>query len=297
MIREIIRHARNSARRTFEPLLPSTKKYAIGDIHITLNREHLLPQFQKNHRLYDRFLPVLCQHLDNDIGLIIDVGANVGDTTVAIAQVCSNPIFSIEGDAGFYELLRQNVDYVSDAKGRIRTIKALAGTGIYSGNLVSTGTTASRSEESLGSASSKLDDLLRSDGIALDSIALIKVDTDGFDADVLFSAASTLKASKPMLFWENQFSTAGQMAALEKLYPVLEDIGYDYAWIFDNFGNLLLEECSYRQIEDINKYVAAQQFHGIKKTILYTDVFATASKDVDAGRAAVRSFKSLITGG
>src|SRR5262249_62161999 len=63
------------------------------------------------HRLYDRFLPVLCRHLP--MGWLVDVGANVGATAVGIARECANPILCVEMDDEFCALLRRNTARVN----------------------------------------------------------------------------------------------------------------------------------------------------------------------------------------
>jgi hypothetical protein len=68
------------------------QSFKIGDYYILLPPEHKLPEYQAKGRLYDRFLPTLCLALPQDGETIIDLGANVGDTAIAIVQRCDNPI-------------------------------------------------------------------------------------------------------------------------------------------------------------------------------------------------------------
>ena len=69
-----------------------SRNLKIGDYYILLPPEHKLPEYQAKGRLYDRFLPTLCLALPQDGETIIDLGANVGDTAIAIVQRCDNPI-------------------------------------------------------------------------------------------------------------------------------------------------------------------------------------------------------------
>ena len=55
-----------------------------------LNSAQVIAQSKAQHRLYDRFLPVLCRHIPP--GWIVDVGANVGTTAKGMAKECDNPI-------------------------------------------------------------------------------------------------------------------------------------------------------------------------------------------------------------
>jgi FkbM family methyltransferase len=271
----------------------ATKQYKIGEHTVLLNREHLLPEYQSRHRLYDRFLPILCKQFAHPDLWIIDVGANVGDTAVAVAQACRNPILCIEGDDLFFDLLKHNVDLLfGKREQRVRCVKAIVGSGRVSGFLKSDGTTAGlASIEAGGRRAIALDDLLSTVGAPTTAIALIKVDTDGYDCDVILSAQTILTASRPAIFWENYFSTIEQMRDLEILYQKLFDTGYHYFWVFDNYGNLMLRECSPNNIVDLNEYVWSQEFHGCTRSIFYTDVLAVTDDKLAHAREAIAIFR------
>jgi FkbM family methyltransferase len=272
----------------------STKQYKIGEDTILLNREHLLPEYQSRHRLYDRFLPILSKQFDDVDYWIIDVGANVGDTAVAVAQACRNPILCIEGDDDFFRFLEYNVDNLFAKRERaVRCIKAIVGTSRFSGSLKNDGTTAGLAQTQEGGRRAvALDDLLSTGGVPAAAIALLKVDTDGYDGDVILSAPSILTASRPAIFWENYFSTIEQMQALEELYKSLFDAGYLYFWVFDNYGNLMLRECSLSSIVDLNEYVGSQEFHGCTRSIFYTDVLSVTDDKLARARQAIAIFRS-----
>jgi FkbM family methyltransferase len=274
-----------------------TKQYEIGEHTILLNREHLLPMYQARHRLYDRFLPILCKQLDHPDHWIIDVGANVGDSAVAVAQICRNPLLCIEGDDEFFKLLQCNIGNLFAKRERaVIGIKAMVGSGRFSGSLERDGTTASLKQQlqADGQRAATLDELSRDSGVPAAAIALIKVDTDGYDGDVILSAPNILAASRPVIFWENYFSTREQMRDLEVLYQSLHDAGYRYFWVFDNFGNLMLQECSISNIIDLNKYVASQEFHSCTRSIYYTDILAAADDKLARVRGAISIFRSSV---
>jgi FkbM family methyltransferase len=294
-ILKLVKRAQAGAGAMLQRTPSPTKPYKIGEHTILLNREHLLPEYQSRHRLYDRFLPILCKQLDDPDRWMIDVGANVGDTAVAIAQACRNPVLCIEGDDDFFELLKCNIDSVLAKRERAAVcIKATAGSGRYSGSLESDGTTASLAQNRMGKPASTLDSLAREAGAPRGAVALIKVDTDGYDGDVIASAPDILAASRPVIFWENYFSTTAQMQDLEALYQLLHDSGYHHFWVFDNFGNLMLRECSPSNIVDLNEYVASQEIHCCTRTIYYTDILAAPDEKLAAVRAAISVYRSVI---
>ena len=296
MFGELVKRVQSEAGALLRRTASSTKRYKIGEHTILLNREHLLPDYQARHRLYDRFLPVLCKQLDHLDHWIIDVGANVGDTAVAVAQACRNPLLCIEGDDDFFKLLQYNIGSQFAKRERaVICMKAMVGSGRFSGSLERDGTTARLEQlHADGQRAATLDDLSRNSGVPAGAIALIKVDTDGYDGDVILSAPNILAASSPVIFWENYFSTMEQMRDLEVLYQSLHDAGYRYFWVFDNFGNLMLQECSVNNIIDLNEYVASQEFHSCTRSIFYTDILAAPDDKLARVREAISIFRLSI---
>lgn len=258
-------------------------EYRIGRDLITIPPDHDLPVYQAAHRLYDRFLPVLCSHL-SPAGVIVDVGANVGDTVAAIMQTCTNPIVAIEGYLPYFRMLRSNLVKI-DPDHRVTSIQALVGTGRQTGALVASHGTAVLSN--IGSSKTRaLDEVLSN---WLDQVVLLKVDTDGFDADVILSGMDMIRASQPMLFWEGgtvDNSLSG------KLYEELMIAGYNHFWAFDNFGNLLLSECSVKNLHDLDLYVASQYSHRCTRTFFYIDVLASTDRTAIIAQDAIANYRS-----
>ncbi len=257
-------------------------EYKIGRHTITIPADHNLPAFQTVHRLYDRFLPVLCSQLP-PVGIIVDVGANIGDTTAAIMQTCTNPIVAIEGHLPYFEILRANLARI-DGDRRVTPIHALVGTGAHTGTLI-----ANRGTAALDSSGSdqmrSLDDILAN---TLDQVAVLKVDTDGFDADVILSGMTMIKASQPLLFWEGGTSEA---VAFEVMYDKIAAVGYDQFWIFDNFGNLILSECGIKELKDFDRYIASLYRHRCTVAICYVDILASTPRTAVQARDAIAKYR------
>jgi FkbM family methyltransferase len=253
---------------------------------IELGPDRQLAKHYVGHRLYDRFLPVLCRHLPE--GWIVDVGANVGDTAVAIARKCPNPILSVEASSDFFPLLERNTAGLP-----VRCVRAMAGTGRHGGQLVRLGPSASLSRSDTESSGAEpLDGLLNKAGIPAHQIVLIKTDTDGYDADVMLSAENAIRASEPILFWENQFVDDVQEQDLHAFYNVIAALGYRHIWIFDNFGNLMLTECGYAALRDLNRYIISQERNACTRTAYYTDVLAATDRHLDRARQAVSDYRT-----
>ena len=83
-------------------------KYKINDVKLWLPPEHLLPFYQAKFPLYDRFLPFLAYELPAK-SIVIDVGANVGDTSVPLFYANPSLIFMcIEPDDYYFKFLCKN---------------------------------------------------------------------------------------------------------------------------------------------------------------------------------------------
>ncbi len=264
--------------------------HVIGGYSIELPAGAALPHYQSKHRLYDRFLPLLAQHVDGD-GLIVDVGANVGDTAVAMLQHCRNPFLCVEPSEVFLPFLLRNIAALPAIhKDRVEIMQHLVGTGEFTGVLqhTSAGTAGLVAGSGPTTAPIPLDTIL---GDRTGQVALLKVDTDGFDHDVLRSAGRVLEQSHPILFWENQAFDETADRAFQRMYGMLADRGYTSLHIFDNFGTPMLSNTDFRSLADLNAYIIAQNKYGTTRTMYYTDVLASTEKDRARVEAAMEQYK------
>lgn len=268
------------------------RRYKIGKYSIILPLGHTLPDFQKNNRLYDRFLPFMSKYIGEG-ETIIDVGANIGDTSIMMVNETKANIICIEPSDIYFSYLEKNIKRLpKDKRGQITCVKALVGSKELTGGcLVHSGGTAVivENEDTNYVQFKALDDLIETK----DNISLIKVDTDGYDFEVLLSANSLISKSKPILFWENQISNELQSLGYEKLYFFLDNLGYKYIYIFDNFGNVLLEEVTYKTLKMINSYVSSMDRMNSSRTFYYTDILAVTDKNKALASEIVNEFKKI----
>lgn len=265
--------------------------FNIGSRVIELPADHKLPIYQNLHRLYDRFLPVMGMYLPSRSDhVIVDVGANVGDTAASMLDSCVHNFLCVEGHAPFFDMLCSNVKKQLMAPDRFILVNEVVGTGDFVGNLKANESTAHIEVEPCGQPVRSLDSIVAEHQL-LDKVALLKIDTDGFDGDVLLSSTQIINRSEPLIYWENQFCGDKQLNLLERAYEHLSKNGYNHLWIFDNFGNLLLEECTFAALHSLNRYVAAQDGHDCTRTIYYTDVLASKDNYQKAAAEAISRYK------
>ena len=116
---------------------------------------------------------------------------------------------------------------------------------------------------------------------------ILKIDTDGYDWDVLKSFTDYAKSNDflpKFIFFEmqtflnnNENNREGREIIINKYSAALRDIyqlGYTHFCLFDNFGTLLKKTTSISEIEEINNYIKRSQLNNLYSTIYYLDVLA-----------------------
>lgn len=269
--------------------LKNSPPLIIGNYELAYPPKHQLPEFLRLHPLYDRFIPCLVEYLETKT-LILDIGANIGDTTLAILQTCENDILSIEPDELYFEYLQKNLKRLPlELRGRASIVKAFIGTGKYDGHY--------RHYEGTGflefdKLSNEPHSFMSLDSLISDkAVSFIKVDTDGMDFDVLLSGKKGIKKLEPILFWENYLIDEKQKEGFEELYNFLLSVGYSRFHVFDNFGNLLLKNTCIGSIKSINEYLLSQKKIDGMISIFYVDIVASTVSKSHILDMAIENFK------
>lgn len=257
-------------------------EYHYVDFSISLPPDHQLPFYQREFRLYDRFLPHLCKYLDPN-SAVIDVGANCGDTLAAMYNANQTLTYvCIEPDEFFSGFLQSNISRIKsiDSTASIHTIKSLVGKNITDVSLEGSGGTkkAIVGKKSKLMASQSLDKLLSL--INVTNIKLLKSDVDGFDYDVIDSSEATLKLYKPILFFECQFDHLSQKTGYLQTMERLRIDGYENWVVFDNFGEVVLQTTDMQTIYQLFEYVWRQNIKRTARTIFYYDLLGATKNDI-----------------
>ena len=143
--------------------------------------EHRILEIQKRYTKYDRFLPILAEYLPK-ASLVIDVGANIGDTAIPMATANNSLHFvCVEPNKSFLFYLELNTRKL---KSRIQNIPALIGVSDELFLLEGHGGTRHMKLDQSGQRCQSLDDVVTKIRFP-NPISLIKIDTDGNELDVL----------------------------------------------------------------------------------------------------------------
>ena len=263
------------------------KVYYLDGIKIYLPQEHNLDVFQKIHLKYDALIRIIAMKLPIS-SLFIDVGANIGDSAIpflkrGIKTIC------IEPSDYFQNYLRKNLVTTGFDKDCV-VINALVSTTRNSIKLNIYHGTASVSDEiGVIEKSENIVDCLTLDEICIErpEIDFIKIDTDGYDYDVLMSGIETLKSKKPLLLFECYVNKTN-LLNYDNAFDMLSDVGYNNIYVFDNFGNLVLDTNNWNTVKSLNKYIVDTKSSRIK----YLDIFCFGSDKSELGQSIILAFSN-----
>jgi FkbM family methyltransferase len=206
-----------------------------GSVEISAPVDHpavywrLLPKFNQNQLRVAQFT------LRARRGLVIDVGANIGDGVALLRGAgVDAPILAIEGADIWFNILKRNT---CKMRGVI-VEQAFLGSGELEDCLapeIRDGT-SKLVKDDRGVQVTTLDNLLESHQEG--PVALLKTDTDGFDARILFGARKLLTTQAPVLFVEiDNWLLGAQGNSAKQLFGYLLECGYACAAVWDNYGN------------------------------------------------------------
>lgn len=278
-----------------ENILENPRDYTIESIKVDLGEGHALPFYQKHFKMYDRFIPYLAEITRRKEGkYIIDIGANVGDTLVAMWSNTENQFLCIEPVEEFFRLLIDNIQRLGRPE-RVCVEQAFITDRMdetYQAKISEKGTAvkeATTLDNTSLIPSKSVDYLIKEKGIGYGDIDLLKIDTDGFDADCIISAGELLRKGSALIYWENYVETYEQYEKYMEAYRVLERNGYSIFFIFDNYGNYL---CSggIDTINSILNYVQRVHTDCIGNTFGYFDVLTCKSEDIVSCEEAIAQY-------
>lgn len=216
--------------------------------------------------------------------VVLDVGANVGDTAAVVKSAADVPVVCIEGDPRCARLLARNVRQFRDVT--VHEVFLDERTGPASVSLEKQGwnTTIVPGDGPTSVTFFALDDLTASIPDAA-RIKLVKIDTEGFDTRILRGAGRLLDTNRPVVYFEyNRHAMLGTgedgFAALQGL----RERGYDAALFYEATGRFVLATSLHETalVRDLHDYCAAN-----RGLVRYFDVCVFHGGDRDVAAAFV----------
>jgi methyltransferase, fkbM family len=284
--------------------------YEIDGFQMDMGEGHMLSLNQNNCPMYDRFVPFLGRLADEKMKRmgqdencwIIDIGANVGDTVAGFIRHTRAEVVCVEPTKKFMLLLQKNIAAMEPVYSkRIHIVRAYIAqnhTENYVSSVVGGTAVKKKVEEAACSEAPTLTipDLLQQEKILPEKLALVKVDTDGYDSECIMSFRGVLSQISPLLFWENQIDTDAQMNKFVEMVSYLADNSYTEFFVFDNFGNYLC--CvDAENLKKINCYLGRILHQCSPRSFCYVDVLACKEGDQEMCRAVINEYVNLFDKG
>jgi FkbM family methyltransferase len=281
--------------------------HKIGRHSILLPDDHALPRYQAQWPRYDTALgriANLAKQKYQDL-YAIDVGANIGDTAALIQSKHTIPTLCIEGTPAYVTILRQNAEIIGNVVVESVFVGNLSSDEKRQGIIVQNGTArivqTEPHKDSLEIENSSLLQFLTLEQIleknaSFCSSKLLKIDTDGFDFQILLGSVSFLKRVLPIIYFEydisfNHEDLSRSIICLRTLFQN----GYKYFVVYDNFGNYILSITT-EEIDtflDLNAYLVSSKTLNGKPAIYYFDICAYHKEDFDVFCSLVEQERAI----
>lgn len=207
---------------------------------------HQLPFYVGPGSNYDKILRRISDFIRASEGRVcgIDVGANIGDTIRACAR--DNPedrFLGVEPNPVYFEYLKRNVAQLTGTRILQTVCTATDQQATYQISSVR-GTAqfaASASAEGLAIETKCLDSIVEQFP-EFKQCNFFKIDTDGYDFEVMRGAKGLLETAKPAVFFEcDVFGNPNYVANTLKSLQFFASTGYKHALVYDNFGYLFAQ--------------------------------------------------------
>ncbi|QIK75210.1 hypothetical protein [Nocardioides piscis] len=256
----------------------------VHGVELRLPWSHRLPDYVAVHPTYGVNIVDLAQALsDSDPAplRVLDVGANVGDTALAILARTDARVLCVEGDPYWLRWLELNV--ASDPRVVVEPSLVSLKSDATMAPVRRGGTTRFEAAGTTGSARLRSPGELRASHPDFAGLRLIKCDTDGYDVPLVPALAAAWGDSTPVLFFELDHRLT-RLAGHDPrtLWPALTDLGYVEAAVWDNHGRPLFRA----SLADMP--ARAAELDGPSFTKDYWDV-AVVHADDGVGAAALSS--------
>lgn len=277
-----VRKALRVARRRVRDAFP--KRWVVrelGGVQMAMPWSHRLPDYMNADPAYGENLLALGELLAAEGPLqMLDVGANIGDSTLLMLARVDGQVLAVEPDEVYLPFLRHNV--AGDERVVVEESLLIAEPVSDRWRSVRVGGTATfvRDDDGGSEIPSVTVEQLRSRHPEFDQLRLVKSDTDGYDVALGPAIARAWADSRPVLFLEYD-ERLTHAAGLEprQLWTDLADLGYCDVAVWDNGGHPLFRT----SVEEIARRVETDYPTHAKA---FWDV-AVAHVDDRAGRAAL----------
>ena len=246
---------------------------------MTMPLSHALPLYYNTHPFYDRLPTRLGKFVRERYGAIccVDVGANIGDTVVALMNGVHNDVFlAIEPNPRFYKLLCENLKQEKN----VTTLSVMCSSMSSDMGFVvaeKNGTAVLNESCSADLTGIKALDDIVGDYPEFRKVNLLKIDTDGYDFEVVAGARKLIQKSLPAILFEcGDLGEGCYPRDCAKTLEFFKETGYSSFLVYSNLGHLL-GRFSIDQLKSFYCLVLSQLTGGLT----YFDIVVMQDSDAD----------------
>ena len=277
-VRRMAGYGTNPVQRRWREARGQEQHHVIAGHPVVLPPGHDLPYYQRRDPTYDAYAGDVIAEIAAGVGrvLVIDVGANVGDTAVEALGAAPNvDLVAIEGDPSFASYARRNLAQFGDRARVVEGFVGPVGSRVHFRANASTGGFQGSAADGTEVTEWVTPDALLADAGSFDEVVW-KSDIDGFDVHVLVRHWDVISSACQTLWFEyDPVGTLGDPQDLATLIELLGDSGRTLR-VFDNLGRemvRLLPGEGVRQGLTVLSTWLAQQREG-HVTVPYVDIWA-----------------------
>jgi FkbM family methyltransferase len=213
----------------------------VQGVPMTLPWSHRLPDYAGGDSPYGQNLVALADllHDGEDPVVVLDIGANVGDSAVQIAHATDAEVVCVEGDPYYLGFLAANTG--GDKRFHLEASLLVPDTNAAPVRPIrARGTTRFAPSRTAGSAATVTPAQLRERHPCTERLRLVKSDTDGYDVCLVPAIARHWSDRNPVLFFEYDLQLS-RLAGFDPLlvWQELADLGYREVATWGNGGHPL----------------------------------------------------------
>jgi FkbM family methyltransferase len=280
-LRRLAGYATNPAARRARVLLRREQHHTVAGLPLVLPPDHDLPFYQRRDPTYDAYAEKIVAELAAraERMLVVDLGANVGDTAVACLGSAPNvDVLAVEGSPSFLPWLERNTRAYGD---RCRIVPSFVGpiAGVTDRGYITTGSSTGRFANVVESGET-VDRFVSPDALLAGADAYDQVtwksDIDGLDIHVLVQHWDVIHGTCDTLWFEfDPPSTLGDRGDIERLVDLLAGSGR-VVEVYDNLGRRIVTLEAGRAVatglRSLVQWLHAQRHGHI--TVPYVDLWA-----------------------
>lgn len=214
---------------------------------------------------------------------VLDIGANVGDTAAIVATYApAAQLILVEPSDVFFPILEKNASNFANLRRLEKAVVGVEGPGRFR-HWGGTAVFEPGGEELRAPRTMTLDELADSD------TRMLKIDTDGWDYQILMNGRSWLREQRVLVFYEVECTSSELLQDANNSLDALLEAGYTRFVVWDDPGFLVVSTHDHETLRSLFRYLFVSRCTpGVALRIANFDVLAAKPEDEDVVELVVQ---------